>query len=132
MKECPKDGCFNWIPPGGAADMSGKIHQTLQESFSNGDWKSFPDGGCSCPGKCVRLHEDGDDDYFEPNDPEDVGVLLDELVQEAQDLGFYDPPGHPCRRCKGSGVDPDLNERSTSGGHDDRSCKACGGEGVRK
>ena len=35
-----------------------------------------------------------------------------------------------CRRCKGSGIDPDTHYRYTSGGHDDRSCKECNGEGI--
>jgi hypothetical protein len=65
-KECPKDGCFHWITPGGAADMSGKLHQSVQDSFKDGEWVKFPDGGCSCTwGKCTRLHEDGENDFFE-------------------------------------------------------------------
>ena len=61
---CPKDECFHWIPPGGAADVSGKIHQTLEESFEKGKWKNFPEGGCSCTKKCIRLYQSGED-YFE-------------------------------------------------------------------
>lgn len=34
-----------------------------------------------------------------------------------------------CRRCRGSGIDPDLKSRYTTGGHNDRSCKACNGDG---
>ena len=67
MKECPKEGCFHWISPGGATDVSGKVHQSLQDSFKNGTWVNFPKGGCSCSlGKCTRLHEDGEDDFYEP------------------------------------------------------------------
>lgn len=36
-----------------------------------------------------------------------------------------------CRRCRGSGVDPDLKQRYTTGGHNDRSCKECNGSGER-
>lgn len=64
--ECPKEKCFFWIPPGGLADMSGGTYQSLAESFQNGKWVPFPNGGCSCTlGKCTRLHADGDADFFE-------------------------------------------------------------------
>jgi hypothetical protein len=63
--ECPKEKCFHWICPGGAADMSGGIYKDLQESFAKGKWQSFPDGGCSCTHKCTRLHADGEADYYE-------------------------------------------------------------------
>ena len=33
-----------------------------------------------------------------------------------------------CPVCKGSGIDPTLNRRYTTGGHDDRSCRECHGE----
>jgi DnaJ-class molecular chaperone len=36
-----------------------------------------------------------------------------------------------CRRCRGSGTDPDLRQRYTTGGHNDRSCEACAGTGER-
>jgi DnaJ-class molecular chaperone len=36
-----------------------------------------------------------------------------------------------CRRCRGSGIDPDLRQRYTTGGHNDRSCEACAGTGER-
>lgn len=35
-----------------------------------------------------------------------------------------------CRRCRGTGIDPDLKQRYTTGGHNDRSCSACYGDGV--
>lgn len=68
-KECPKDKCFHWICPGGAAEMSGKTFKTLQEAFDKGEWKKFPEGGCSCNfGKCIRLDPQGDGDHYEPCD----------------------------------------------------------------
>jgi hypothetical protein len=64
---CPKEKCFHWICPGGAADMSGGIYKNIQDSFKKGKWASFPEGGCSCTvGKCVRLNPDGNNDYYEP------------------------------------------------------------------
>lgn len=36
----------------------------------------------------------------------------------------------PCRRCGGSGEDPDAHHRYTSGGKDDRRCKKCNGDGT--
>jgi hypothetical protein len=67
-EECPKEKCFFWICPGGAADMSGGIYQSLDESFKKGKWVGFPEGGCSCRHKCVRIHPDSKDDYYEPCD----------------------------------------------------------------
>lgn len=66
LPECPKEKCFYWICPGGAADMSGKTYATVEDAFKKGKWQSFPDGGCSCLKKCSRLHEDGEGDYYEP------------------------------------------------------------------
>jgi len=37
----------------------------------------------------------------------------------------------PCRRCRGSGIDPDLEFRYTCGGHNSRDCKDCFGEGCK-
>jgi hypothetical protein len=34
-----------------------------------------------------------------------------------------------CRDCKGTGLDKASHYRFTTGGHDDRSCKRCNGEG---
>jgi len=36
----------------------------------------------------------------------------------------------PCRRCGGSGEDPDTHYRYTTGGRDDRRCKKCNGDGM--
>src|SRR5262252_5396549 len=44
-------------------------------------------------------------------------------------LPLMDDVLKPCRRCRGSGTDPDLPQRYTCGGHHDRSCKGCNGEG---
>lgn len=67
MDECPKEGCFHWICPGGAADMSRKTHKDLETAFKEGNWVSFPDGGCSCTwGRCTRIDPKGEDDFFEP------------------------------------------------------------------
>jgi hypothetical protein len=66
LLECPKEKCFHWICPGGAADMSGQVYKDLQESFQKGKWVKFPDGGCSCSEKCVRLHPDSSEDWYEP------------------------------------------------------------------
>jgi hypothetical protein len=41
------------------------------------------------------------------------------------------PDPRQCRRCKGSGVDPEYHRRFTSGGHDERPCRECGGTGER-
>ncbi len=45
--------------------MSGAVYKDLAESFKKGKWQSFPDGGCSCSRRCVRLYTDGDADYYE-------------------------------------------------------------------
>jgi hypothetical protein len=67
LPQCPKAQCFHWILPGGYADMSGGIYKDIKDSFAHGDWKAFPEGGCSCTsGKCLRLFPDGTGDFFEP------------------------------------------------------------------
>lgn len=69
MNECPKDECFHWIPPGGAADMSGKTYKEpdMKKILKKIKWTFFPEGGCSCTsGKCTRIHPDGEADFFEP------------------------------------------------------------------
>jgi hypothetical protein len=64
--KCPKEKCWHWICPGGAAEMSGGTFKTLKESFKKGKWVSFPDGGCSSPEKCIRLNPEAKEDFFEP------------------------------------------------------------------
>lgn len=66
IMECPKDKCFHWVCPGGFADMSGKVHSSVESSFTNGEWGKFPDGGCTCQQKCIRIFEDAEFDFFEP------------------------------------------------------------------
>jgi len=69
---CPGRYCFQWIPPGGAADMSGRSYRSVQESLSSRDgWVEFPDGGCACTfGACNRLDPvAGDHDWYAPCEP---------------------------------------------------------------
>jgi hypothetical protein len=40
------------------------------------------------------------------------------------------PPPTQCRYCKGSGIDPKSHHRFTTGGHDDRRCPRCDGQGA--
>ncbi len=40
------------------------------------------------------------------------------------------PPPTQCRYCKGSGIDPRSHHRFTTGGHDDRRCPRCDGQGT--
>lgn len=65
---CPQRYCFHWVPPGGAADMSGRAYDTFAEAITpREDWVKFPDGGCGCCfGKCSRI-EPGPDasDWYE-------------------------------------------------------------------
>jgi len=37
----------------------------------------------------------------------------------------------PCRRCRGTGTDPEYHLPYTTGGHDERPCKDCQGTGIR-
>jgi DnaJ-class molecular chaperone len=53
------------------------------------------------------------------------------VASEAARSGSIPEQGKVCRVCKGSGIDPKLHFKYTSGGHDDRSCEACNGEGIR-
>lgn len=46
--------------------MSDRVFQTVEEAFKGGEWKLFPDGGCSCGAKCSRIHADGEGDFYEP------------------------------------------------------------------
>lgn len=69
---CPKSFCFNWVPAGGVADMTGKTYSTFTEAVSpKAYWTSFPSGGCgSIFGRCTRKDpENGDRDCYEPCEP---------------------------------------------------------------
>ncbi len=66
---CPGRYCFMWVPPGGAADMSGRSYRSFQEAITwRDDRVEFPHGGCSCSfGLCTRLDPvAGDRDWYEP------------------------------------------------------------------
>ncbi len=69
---CPGRYCFQWIPPGGAADMSGRKYGSFEEAIARREgWEQFPQGGCSCAfGLCTRLDPvAGDCDWYEPCEP---------------------------------------------------------------
>lgn len=69
---CPKQYCFLWVPPGGSADLTGRLHNSLAEAIKLWDDSTeFPDGGCRCQfGVCTRLDTvAGDHDWYEPNEP---------------------------------------------------------------
>ena len=69
---CPEKYCFQWVPPGGSADLSGKGHDTLESAIEAGKrGTDFPDGGCgSIFGTCKRFSkQSGDKDLYEPNEP---------------------------------------------------------------
>lgn len=68
---CPGQYCFQWVPPGGAADMSGRTYRSFEEATTRrDDWVEFPRGGCGCTfGLCTRLDPAaGDQDWYEPNE----------------------------------------------------------------
>lgn len=70
---CPGKYCFQWVSPGGAANMSGRSYRSLQEALNRrDDFVEFPQGGCSCSfGLCTRLDPiAGDRDWYEPCEPE--------------------------------------------------------------
>lgn len=69
---CPGRYCFLWVPPGGAADLSGRTYSSFQEAITRrADWTEFPQGGCGCRfGVCTRLDPvAGDHDWYEPFEP---------------------------------------------------------------
>src|SRR5688572_17896449 len=69
---CPGRYCFQWVPPGGFADLSGRTYRSFEEAIARrDDWVEFPQGGCACSfGLCTRLDPvDGDRDWYEPNEP---------------------------------------------------------------
>lgn len=53
------------------------------------------------------------------------------IVNEEPKSGSGEPAPRPCRRCSGTGVDPDYSRRYTTGGHDERICRDCNGTGER-
>ena len=59
--------------------------------------------------------------------------LIDGLTEYAERLEQLRPArgllSRVCRSCRGSGVSSTLRHRHTSGGHDDRRCEKCGGDG---
>lgn len=70
---CPEQYSFHWVPPGGLADMSGRLHNSIEEALARRDsWVEVPDGGCVCRfGVCTRLDPvAGDHDWYETCEPE--------------------------------------------------------------
>lgn len=69
LEKCPKEECWFWEKPGTTLDASDGIYPNVSEALKNGKWFEVIEEGCYCNlGKCNRLYEDGDDDYYEPND----------------------------------------------------------------
>jgi hypothetical protein len=69
---CPGKYCVQWVPPGGAADLSGRTCRSFQDAITRrADWTEFPQGGCGCGfGVCTRLDPvAGDHDWYEPCKP---------------------------------------------------------------
>ena len=68
---CPGRYCFQWVPPGGAADLSGRAYSSFQEAITRrADWIELPQGGCGCGfGVCTRFDPiAGDSDWYEPDE----------------------------------------------------------------
>lgn len=69
LEECPKHYCFSWVPPGGSADLSGKVYDSFKEAVE-GSKKgvAFLRGSCAAPfGPCKRATGDAkDNDCYEP------------------------------------------------------------------
>ncbi len=69
MKICPKEECWFWQKPGDIIDVSNETYPNLENALKNGKFFTVLEAGCYCNyGKCTRLHEDGDADWYEPND----------------------------------------------------------------
>lgn len=69
---CPKDFCFNWIPPDGNAEVSNVLHSSIDEALEqSSSFKSFPEGGCSCTfGPCSRIDQSPEArDWYEAVEP---------------------------------------------------------------
>lgn len=69
LEECPEHYCFCWTPPGGTADLSGKVYDSLSDAITSQDRVTFLHGGCSAPfGRCRRETKSTlDNDYYEPH-----------------------------------------------------------------
>jgi len=66
---CPKGYCFNWVPPKGKADLSGKVYDSFEEAVAaNKQGVTFLHGGCAAPfGPCRRgTLNQSDSDCYEP------------------------------------------------------------------
>lgn len=68
---CPGRYCFQWVPPGGTADRSGRSYRSFEEAITRREgWVQMPQGGCACAfGLCTRLDPvAGDSDWYEPHE----------------------------------------------------------------
>ena len=69
---CPRQFCFNWVPPDGWADLSGKLYGSFEEAIYQPEDKTyFPDGGCGAGafGPCCRVHDTPEaHDLYEPHE----------------------------------------------------------------
>jgi hypothetical protein len=66
---CPERYCFCWVPPGGKADISGKVYDSFEEAVeASNNGVTFLKGGCAAPfGPCRReTKKSEDDDCYEP------------------------------------------------------------------
>jgi hypothetical protein len=94
---CPKHYCFNWVPPKGKADLSGKVYDSFEDAVAESErMVTFLHGGCAAPfGPCRRGSKNpNDSDCYEPfesvlrknNLPElffcDPASLIDEFIEE--------------------------------------------------
>lgn len=70
LDKCPEHYCFCWVPPGGSADLSGKVYDSLEEAVeSSKRGVVFLNGGCAAPlGPCKRgTSSSKDNDCYEPS-----------------------------------------------------------------
>jgi hypothetical protein len=66
---CPKQYCFNWAPPKGKADLSGKVYDSFEEAITaSQSGVTFLHGGCAATfGPCRRgTNNSTDRDFYEP------------------------------------------------------------------
>ncbi len=69
LDKCPEEYCFCWVPPGGTADLSGKVYDSFDEAVSaSNHGVVFLNGGCAAPfGPCKRESKNSNDnDCYEP------------------------------------------------------------------